>query len=178
MGSGTAQGRVLNEAMPRDGEMVPGSRADLGRWIIGAVGGLTDWVTSTLSDVIADDSDKSFAVPAATEQQVLWIWVEYLTDATAGNRQLVVEIQDAAADVIGRWKAGIVQAVSQTTYTYCFAPSNADLTALRDSDYIMTPLPPTLILPAGYIIRVYDNKAISAAADDMVVKIHVARRTV
>ena len=49
---GTAQGRVLDEALPRDQEMVAGSRADLGRPLIsGNVGGqgVTITVTPTLT---------------------------------------------------------------------------------------------------------------------------------
>jgi len=136
-----------------------------------------DWHPTLLADETADDSDKSFAVPADTEYQVLWIWVELTTTATAGNRQMTIEIQDSAADVIGRVKAGIVQAASLTR-NYMFAPALADLTAFRDTAYLMTPLPPTLVLPEAFIVRVYDSAAVAAAADDMIVQIGVALRTV
>ena len=107
----------------------------------------------------------------------MWIWVELTTTATAGDRQIVVQLQDAANDVIGEWRAGAVQAASLTR-NYIFAPANADLTAFRDTDWIMTPFPPTIILPAGFQVRVYDNNAVDAAADDMVVQLMVARRIV
>lgn len=135
------------------------------------------WVPTLVSDEAANDSDKSLTVPAGYWDQVLWIWVELTTTADAGTRQLVVEIQDAATDVIAQWRAGVTQAAS-LTYYYCFAPSNADLTAMRDTDYMMTPIPPTLILLPGYIVRVYDNNAIQAAADDMVIQMMVARKVV
>jgi len=135
------------------------------------------WSLVLRADEAADDSDKSFTVGASTEEQVLWLWVELATTATVGDRQIVVELQDSAADVIAQWRAGAVQAASLTRY-YCFAPSNADLTAFRDTDYLMTPIPPTIILPAGYIIRVYDNNAVAAAADDLVLQMMVARRSV
>ena len=133
------------------------------------------WVPTLLADETADDSDKSFVVPASTYEQLLWVWVELTTTATVGDRQMTVEIQDSGADVIGQWKAGVVQAAS-LTYKYCFAPANADLTAVRDTNYISTPLPPTVILPAAYIVRVYDSAAVAAAADDMIVQIMVATR--
>ena len=135
------------------------------------------WSPLLVSDETADDSDKSFTVPANYMYQVLWIWVELTTTATVGNRQMVVELQDDGADIIAQWRAGAVQAASLTRY-YCFAPSNADLTAFRDTDYLMTPIPPTVVLPASYVIRVYDNNAVAAAADDMVVQMMVARRAV
>ena len=134
------------------------------------------WVPTLRADEAADDSDKSFAVPASTYEQVLWIWVELTTTATVGDRQIVVELQDSAADVIAQWRAGAVQAASLTRY-YCFAPANADLTAFRDTDYLMTPIPPTIILPAAYIVRVYDNNAVAAAADDLIVQYMCARRS-
>ena len=57
-----------------------------------------------------------------------------------------------------------------------FAPGLPDLTAFRDTSYLQTPLPPSLILPAGYDVRVYDNNAVDASADDMVVQMVVAER--
>jgi len=134
------------------------------------------WTVSSQADESADDSDKTFVVPATAEWQVLWVWVEYTASGDAGDRQLVVQIQDAAADVIGEIRAGATQAASEAR-NYLFAPGMADLTAMRDTDYLMTPIPPTLILGPGQIVRVYDNNAVAAAADDMVVQMQVAART-
>ena len=135
------------------------------------------WIPTLRANEAANDSDKTFVVAANNWEQVLWIWVELTTTATAGDRQIVVQLQDAANDVIGEWRAGAVQAASLTR-NYIFAPANADLTAFRDTDWIMTPFPPTIILPAGFQVRVYDNNAVDAAADDMVVQLMVARRIV
>jgi hypothetical protein len=135
------------------------------------------WEVVTLSDEGANDSDKEIAVPAGYEYQVLWIWVEYTSDANAGNRQLEVDFRDAADDVIGQIRPGVTQAASLTRY-YMFAPALADLGAFRDTDYLMTPLPPTMFLPAGYDIRIWDNNAVSAAGDDMIIQMQVARRAV
>lgn len=127
------------------------------------------WTPALAADETADDSDKSFTVTANQVWQILWIWVELTTTATVGDRQLVVQLQDNAADVIGEVRVGSVQAASLTR-NYMFAPALADLTSFRDTDYLMTPFPPTIILPESYIIRVYDNNAVDAAADDMVVQ--------
>jgi len=137
-----------------------------------------DWRVSLLSDETADDSDKSFTVPADTEYQILWIWVEYTSTAAAGNRQLEIQVQDAVADVIAHLaRAGAVQAASLTRY-YQFGPGLADLGAFRDTDYLTTPIPPTSILQAGDILRIWDNNAVAAAADDMICQIQIASRTV
>ncbi len=126
-------------------------------------------------DEASDDSDKTFIVPASKVWQVLWIWIELITTATVGNRQMMIEILDSADDVILQVRAGAVQAASLTRY-YLFAPGMMDLAVFRDTDYLATPLPPTLILPAGFKIRVADKAAVAAAADDMVIQMQIAER--
>jgi len=135
------------------------------------------WRTGLEADETLNDSDKTFTVTASVEWHILTIWVEFTSTGTAGNRQLVVELQDNAADVIGRFIAGITQAASLTRY-YQFGPALADLEAERDADWIMTPFPPTIVLPAAYVLRVYDNNAVDAAADDMIVQILRGTRAV
>ena len=135
---------------------------------------LDGWRVLTISDEDLNDSDKTFAVPAGVERHILWIWVEYTADATVGDRQLVIEAQDSASDVIAQWaRAGIVQAAG-TTYYYQFGPGLPDDVALRDSNYLRTPIPTSTLLKALDILRVYDNNAVSAAGDDMQVHIQYA----
>ena len=132
------------------------------------------WTVALASDEGANDNDKTITVVADQLWHVLWVWVEYTSDANAGNRQIAIELQDAANDVIAQFRAGVVQAASLTRY-YLFAPAMADLDAFRDTDYLMTPLPPTVLLPAGYQVRVYDNNGV-AAGDDMVIQMQYAYR--
>jgi len=115
-----------------------------------------------------NDSDKTITVPAGEEWVVKWIWVELVSDANAGNRNIEIQIQDDAADVIARIAAGIVQAASVTRY-YLFAPNVTELTTFRDTDKLSI-IMPEWILPAGYVIRIWDNKAIAAGTDDMIVQ--------
>ena len=136
-----------------------------------------DWHPDLQVDEAANDSDKTFTVPADTEWYICWIWVEYASTATVGVRQLVVQLQDDAADVIGEIRMGLAQAASLTRY-YQIGPSLGDLVAARDGDWLMTPLMSTTVLPAGYVVRVYDNNAVAAAADDMVVQMMVMARAV
>ncbi|KPJ87111.1 MAG: hypothetical protein AMJ53_18615 [Gammaproteobacteria bacterium SG8_11] len=138
------------------------------RWLHGNNEGeiIDAWHPGLQADEAANDSDKTFTVTATEEWQIQSIWVELATSGDVGNRQLVIEIQDSGSDVIFQVRAGAVQAAS-TTYYYAFGPHLIDLTAVRDTDYLSTPMP-ALILPAGYIVRIYDNNAVAAAADDMV----------
>lgn len=134
------------------------------------------WTPDLQSDENLNDSDKSFTVPASTEWRVKWIYVELTTTATAGNRQMEIQIQDDAADVIARLVCGDVQAASLTRY-YLFAPNVAELTAERDTDKFST-LMPEWILPASYVVRVWDNAAVDAAADDLIIQMQVLARSV
>lgn len=136
------------------------------------------WRTSLLADEALNDSDKTFTVPAATEYQILSIWVEFTSDSNVGNRQLVIEIQDSATDVIARWAiAGTVQA-EDLVREYLFAPGVSDLAVFRDTSYLSTPIPATSFLGAGDIIRIYDNNAVAAGTDDMVVQMKIASKDV
>ena len=134
------------------------------------------WAPALQADETLNDSDKSITVTAGYEWKIQWIWVELTTTAVAGNRQMVVQIQDAATDVVFQMRAGIVQAASLTRY-YLFAPMGAEIVAFRDTDFLYAPLPPVIHLPASYVIRVYDNAAVDAAADDMVVQMMVQQRS-
>ena len=133
------------------------------------------WRVALQADEAANDSDKTFTVPASTEWEILSIWVELSTTATVGNRQVVVEMQDSAGDVIGSFLAGIVQTASLTR-NYMFAPG-LELMTVFVGAYLSFPLPP-MVLPDGFKVRVYDSAAVDAAADDMVVQMMVASRTV
>lgn len=134
------------------------------------------WIATLQSEEALNDSDKTFTVPAGTEWELSTISVELVSTATVGNRQMEIRITDGSDDVIGRVRAGIVQAASLTR-NYMFGVGLPDLAAFRDTDLLMTPLP-ALVLPAGYKIRVLDKAAIDAAADDMDVQMMVKARLV
>lgn len=130
-----------------------------------------DWIPILNSSATLNSSDKSFTVPAGRVWRVKWIYVSLISDGTAGNRQMTIQIQDNAANVIGSVKAGAVQAAS-ITRNYIFAPFAVNLTAFVDTAFLSTPIP-EFILPQNYVIRVYDSTAVAAAADDMTVQIMV-----
>jgi hypothetical protein len=133
------------------------------------------WRISTLSFTTTNDSDVTFTVPANTEYQVMSVYVSLVTTADVGNRQMVVQALDSSDNVIAGVRAGIVQAASLTR-VYMFG-GVADMTAFRDTDYLGVAMAP-LCLAAGQKLRVYDKAAIAAAADDMVVRVQIASRSV
>jgi hypothetical protein len=130
-----------------------------------------DWKPILRSDTALNDSDKSFTVPAGKIWRVKWVWVELISTATVGNRQMTIQLQDNTADIIGTIKAGAVQAAS-ITRNYMFSPYAVNLTSFVDTSFLSTPIP-ELILPQNFIIRAFDSTAVDAAADDMVVHLMV-----
>lgn len=124
-------------------------------------------------DVLANDSDKSFTVPAGEIWELLAARIILASTATVGNRQICIEITDGT-DVILRILAGAVQAASLTRY-YNFYQGAPNLTAFIDTTHLCNPLPSKLQLAAGYVIRIYDKTAVDAAADDMSVYLTVSK---
>ena len=125
----------------------------------------------TSSDTGLNDSDKTFTVPAGKRWIINTIFVELTTTATSGNRHVVVSVNSASsADELCEVRVGIAQAASLTR-KYLFGTGISDLTSFRDTTFLMTPLPAPLEMRAGEVLRVYDNKAKDAAADDMVVHV-------
>ena len=135
------------------------------------------WSLLLVADETANDSDKVLTVPTDYLYQVMWIYVELTSTATVGDRQLEIQFRDDADDVIAMFKPEVVQAAS-LTYYYQFGPSMPDLFSTRDSTYVATPFIPGAFLPEDYDIRIWDNNAVDAAADDMVVQMMVARKDI
>lgn len=141
-----------------------------------------DWFIANWQDIVLNDSDKIFGpVPDGMEYQILWVEVNLTTTATVGDRQLEVRMErpsSAMPGAEGTWaRAGVTQAAS-LTYVYIFAPGLADLTALRDANYLTTPIPVTSLLRAGDQVRVFDNNIVAVAADDMLVYVQYAHRRI
>jgi hypothetical protein len=132
---------------------------------------ITAWHPEMEAEETANDSDKSFTVPANEEWELTGVWVELISTATAGDRQVTVEIQDSSNDVIAQIQAGAVQAASLTRY-YQFGKGMDTLSAFTGDagDWISVSLPHMPLL-AGWIVRVWDKEARDAAADDMVVQL-------
>lgn len=122
-------------------------------------------------DETANDSDKSWTVPAGEMWKVCQAFVGLVTTATVGNRQVRFQVADSNGKVIGFLPAGAVQAASQTR-SYGFLQGIYRETAFLDT-MIQVPIPIDLYLKAGSVVRFWDSAAIDAAADDMTVSMTV-----
>lgn len=130
----------------------------------------TAWRIALTQDITENDSDKIFTVPAGIEWEILWISVEYTSTVTGGARQLEIQIQGSSSDVIAQWQTGITQSEG-LVYNYLFAVGVPDLSIIRDSNYLMTPLIGATFLTSGQKIRIWDNNAVDVGGDDMFIKI-------
>jgi hypothetical protein len=171
-------GIVPGEGHCRTAEMTAGSEALLGIPKVDvALSSFSSWLVSSAIDADVNRSNKSWAVPDATEWQVLFIGINYTSTADAGDRLLQVQVERAGVVHCILGTAGVVQPASKV-YTYTFASGLADLAAIRDTTKMFTPIPPTSILRAGDTLRIWDCKAIAAVADDMTVTIQYGARSV
>lgn len=121
-------------------------------------------IPSSYTDVVANDSDKTITVPSGEAWEIQAIHAELVTTATVGNRDLAIEFGDGT-DGLCHIHAGASQAASLTRH-YQFAPGLEDLTAFKKTDNLTTPIPP-LALGPGWTIRIYDESAVDATADDL-----------
>jgi hypothetical protein len=127
---------------------------------------------SVVADATANDSDKTFTVPADTIWYVLSIYVQYASTATVGNRVLTILVTDASDNPFIRYVTGANQAASLTRH-YVFAPGHPNETSFGGpaTDTMLRSASDRLTLPNGFKIRVFDSAVIDAAADDMTVRL-------
>ena len=124
-------------------------------------------------DATANDSDKSFTVPAGKLWEMRGIHVLISNSATVGNRALQVRVAPDGVNYITLGNGGNVAASATGALIGSFAGCGDDSTILINgvSNAQVLPMMP-MILPAGAIIRVLDATAVDAAADDMTVVLH------
>jgi hypothetical protein len=138
-----------------------------------AFGG-SDRPTLLASDAVVDDSDKTFTVPAGEDWEILSIFVELVSTATAGNRIMQLIITHGAAATIALIRTAVTQAASLTR-RYMYHRGLSRETAFVN-DALILPMPDPLILPPASTVRLFDEAAIAAAADDMTVRITGVQR--
>lgn len=136
--------------------------------------GTVKWVR----DATANDSDKTFTVPAGKIWDIKSITALISCTATVGNRSLVAIFNDGASDIFAVAKTasitagqtgvmGVWQGAASSTST-----NDLPLYSGGASNVARISPIPTILLAAGYTITVKDVAAIDPAADDMTVVLH------
>jgi hypothetical protein len=126
---------------------------------------------STVFDALANDSNKSWVVPAGEVWKLNWGHILYVASADAGNRQMEMVVLDDLGQEVYNIFAGGIQGAS-TTRHYNFAQGVYRETAFTALE-IQVPTPIDLYMPAGFTLKFFDSSAIAAAADDMTVAFQV-----
>lgn len=131
-------------------------------------------------DATANDSDKTFTVPAGKIWKMIWIEGLLINSADAGNRFFGCQIAVAANLV---YSSGSAQSTANQVSMFRvsfegYAPYDVTTLVPRFTDIsasvnvsIRDSLPP-LILPEAATIRLWDTSAIAALADDLTVILH------
>lgn len=122
---------------------------------------------TTQRDATNNDSNKTFTVPAGRLWWLHSIYILYVSESTAGTRQIRCLFTQDGTNFSFDISAGATQA-ADLTRTYNFAPGVPFDTSFTDSK-LFIPIPQRLLLPAAGSIQVVDNAGIAAAADDMTV---------
>lgn len=122
-------------------------------------------LVSRTSDQAANDSDKSFPVPAGKQWLVMGIYADFRPTGTAGNRRLQVQIDDGS-DVIWRtYPDNLIPATNRFDMAWGpgFPLATATQTGVR-AQY--APLP-EFWLDAGWNLQILDAASVDGAADDL-----------
>jgi len=138
--------------------------------------GTPKWVI----DATANDSDKTFTVPAEKVWEMESVEAGIVATATVGNRYLLIQIYNAAGVCVSPGKVTVAIPASNRGGNY-MSIGATEGTAVRCS--LITPasannaqavcnLPDRMVLSAGMYIRAWDIAAVDAAADDMTVVLH------
>jgi hypothetical protein len=127
----------------------------------------------TVFDDSANDSNKSWVVPAGEMWMLNFAHAILVSSATVGNRVLSLDILDENGNLIIDCYSPANQAAS-ATYHYAYLQGIYRETTFT-ANSIQVPVPKDLYLKAGYTLKVWDKGAIAAAADDLTVSFQYKR---
>jgi hypothetical protein len=120
-------------------------------------------------DATANDSDKSWTVPGNEQWKLNFAHATLTTTATVGNRLLALRVNDANGNLVFDVTSGALQTASLTRH-HQFMQGIFHETAFANGE-IQVPIPADFYLLPGYTLRIFDESAIDAAADDMIISV-------
>lgn len=137
-------------------------------------GGTMKWAR----DAATNDSDKTFTVPTGKMWALIYVVGELTCTATVGGRALQIHVTYDGTNFA--WKSGgtaLTASQSGNNVLVCNNGSGSNTTAVSRITAAAINAStmaeaPTMYLPAGATIRVWDTAAIDAAADDLTVVLH------
>jgi hypothetical protein len=127
------------------------------------------------SEEVADDSDKSFVVATdgnAPAYEVLGIRLEIATDATVGNRDFDLEVQDSASDVVFNMPLSAATTLAaSSSLNVELVPDAVNRAAINGM--VIEYMPRGLFLRTGDSLRIRDRAAVAAAGDDIIIHLRL-----
>ena len=130
-------------------------------------------------DAALNDSDKSFTVPAGKIWTAVLSYAQLTASAAVGNRVLMMAITDGTNELYNSEVTSSIAAtqVGQLIVQFGDVQANSNVhrllgTPATAANVTRTSNAPDMILPAGYVIHVWDTAAIDAAVDDLTVVLH------
>jgi hypothetical protein len=127
-----------------------------------------------VADANANDSDKTFTVPADRCWEPISLYATLATSADQGDRQFALDFQ-SGSQIVYRVRAAAVQTGSTTEYYFAAQGDKEPSETVAHFHYMS--MPPRLVLRPGWTIRVWDASAVAATADDLTVVITVIERS-
>jgi len=103
----------------------------------------------------------TWTCPDGRNAKISWLHCAYTSDATVGNRQILLQLLDASDVIRMDTHAGAVQAASLVRH-YLYLPGIYRETSFIDGE-LEVALPRSLVVPSGYKLKVYDSTDVSAS---------------
>ena len=131
-------------------------------------------------DATANDSDKSFTVPAGKIWNLRSVAMTLVCTATVGNRVLEARVTDVAGDIIAIGpRTAAITAGQSSSYLWVSgglsSTATGDMASLNDGSTVnVIKIASTIpfngfLLTEGFTVRCLDVGAIDAAADDLTI---------
>jgi hypothetical protein len=108
--------------------------------------------TTTNREVVATNT---YSTVIRDRKKINWIHVVYTSTATAGNRQLVIQMLDSSGNVLFDVHAGAVQAASNTYHYSCQQGVYRETSFVDGS--LQVPIPADWVFEGNVTLKVYDD---------------------
>ena len=110
-------------------------------------------------DIIRDtEADNSWQALFREDTEIKWVHVEYTSSATAGNREVALEVLDESDNVVLSCNSAATQAASLVNHHEFFPGTYREPAFALNA--IQTPIPKDLVIPANHKLRVRDTAGI------------------
>lgn len=123
----------------------------------------TDYKVAYMIEINRTTGTNTKSILFRTRVNLMWVHVEYVSSATAGNRAVVLELLDSSSNIVLDTHSTVNQAASLTRHYEFFPGTYREGAFGTPGGDIQLPLPDGLIILPNYTIRIRDTQNISAS---------------